>query len=136
LSAPNTYWALGPVGLDLPLFDGGRRRAALRQARAQFDEVTANYRTTVIGAFRDVEDALAAARDLAREADEQKKAVKAAETTSQLSFTRYREGAADYLEVVTAQTDALTAERTLLAVETRRAQASVAIVRALGGPVG
>jgi multidrug efflux system outer membrane protein len=136
LSAPNTFWALGPLGLDLPLFDGGKRRAALRQARAQFDEAAANYRTTVIGAFRDVEDALAAARDLSREADEQQKAVKAAETTSQLSFTRYREGAADYLEVVTSQTDELNAERTLLAVETRRAQASVAIVRALGGPVG
>jgi len=135
LSAPNTFWALGPLGLDLPLFDGGKRRAALRQARAQFDEAAANYRTTVIGAFRDVEDALSAARDLSREADEQQRAVKAAETTSQLSFTRYREGAADYLEVVTSQTDALNAERTLLAVETRRAQASVAIVRALGGPV-
>jgi multidrug efflux system outer membrane protein len=135
LSAPNTFWALGPLGLDLPLFDGGKRRAALRQARAQFDEAAANYRTTVIGAFRDVEDALAAARDLSREADEQQRAVKAAETTSQLSFTRYREGAADYLEVVTSQTDALNAERTLLAVETRRAQASVALVRALGSPV-
>lgn len=135
LSAPNTFWALGPLGVNLPLFDGGRRKAALRQARAQFDESAATYRTTVIGAFRDVEDALAAARDLAREADEQQRAVKAAEATSQLSFTRYREGAADYLEVVTAQTDALNAERALLAVQTRRAQASVAIVRALGGPV-
>ena len=136
LSAPNTFWALGPLGLDLPLFDGGRRRAALRQSRAQFDESAAAYRSTVIGAFREVEDALAAARDLTREAEEQKIAAKAAEATSQLSFTRYREGAADYLEVVTSQTDALNAERTLLAVETRRAQASVAIVRALGGPVG
>lgn len=136
LSAPNTFWALGPLGVTLPLFDGGRRKAAVRQARAQFDEIAAAYRSTVIGAFRDVEDALAAARDLAREADEQQRAVKAAEATSQLSFTRYREGAADYLEVVTAQTDALNAERTLLAVQTRRAQASVAIVRALGGSAG
>lgn len=136
LSAPNTFWALGPLGLNLPLFDGGRRKAGLRLARAQFDEAAAQYRTTVIGAFREVEDALAAARDLTREAEEQSKAVRAAQTTSQLSFTRYREGAADYLEVVTSQTDALNAERALLAVETRRAQASVAIVRALGGPAG
>lgn len=136
LSAPNTFWALGPLGVNLPLFDGGRRKAGLRLARAQFDEVAANYRSTVIGALREVEDALAAARDLAREVEEQQKAVKAAQTTSQLSFTRYREGAADYLEVVTSQTDALNAERALLAVETRRAQASVAIVRALGGPTG
>ncbi len=72
---------------------------------------------------------------MAREVTEQQAAVKAAEATSRLSFIRYREGAADYLEVVTAQTDALNAERTLLAVQTREAQASVAIVRALGGPV-
>jgi len=135
LSAPNAFWALGPLGLNLPIFDGGRRRAVVRQTRAQFDEAAASYRNTVVGAFRDVEDALAAARDLAHEVDEQTVAVKAAETTTQLSLTRYREGAADYLEVVTAQTDELNAERTLLAVETRRAQASVAIVRALGGPV-
>jgi len=136
LSAPNMFWALGPLGLNLPIFDGGKRRAALRLARAQFDENAANYRSTVIGAFREVEDALAAARDLAREVSEQQVAVKAAEATSSLSFIRYREGAADYLEVVTAQTDALTAERALLAVQTREAQASVSIVRALGGPMG
>ena len=136
LSAPNTYWALGPLGLSLPIFDGGRRKAAVRQSRAQLNEAAANYRTTVLTAFREVEDALANARDLAREADEQRVAATAAEATSQLSFTRYREGASDYFEVVTAQTDALNAQRALLAVETRRAQASVAIVRALGGPVG
>ena len=136
LAAPNSFWALGPLGLNLPLFDGGRRKAGLRQARAQFDESAAAYRTTVIGAFREVEDALAAARDLTREAGEQEIAVKAAEATSQLSFTRYREGAATYLEVVTSQTDALNAARALLAVRTRRAQAGVAIVRALGGPIG
>jgi multidrug efflux system outer membrane protein len=134
LSAPNTTWALGPLGLSLPLFDGGRRRAGVRLSRAQYDEVVANYRSSVLGAFREVEDALAAARDLAHEADAQQAAAQAAEATSRLSFTRYREGAANYFEVVTAQTDALNAQRALLAVETRRAQASVAIVRALGGP--
>jgi multidrug efflux system outer membrane protein len=135
LSKPSSFWALGPLGLNLPIFDGGKRRAALRLARAQFDENAANYRTAVIGAFREVEDALAAARDLAHEVTEQQAAVKAAEATSNLSFIRYREGAADYLEVVTSQTDALNAERTLLSVQTRQAQASVAIVRALGGPI-
>lgn len=134
LAAPSTFWALGPLGLNLPVFDAGRRRAAERQARAGFAAAAAAYRSSVIGAMREAEDALAAVRDLAREAEEQRAAVKAAEATSALSFTRYREGASDYLEVVTAQTDALNAERALLAVETRHAQASVAIVRALGGP--
>lgn len=135
LSTPSTFWALGPLGLNLPVFDGGRRRAAERQARAGFDVAAATYRASVIAAFREVEDALAAARDFANEAREQRAAVAAAEATRDLSLTRYREGASDYLEVVTAQTDALNAERTLLAVQTRAAQASVAIVRALGGPV-
>jgi len=134
LSAPNTTWALGPLGLSLPLFDGGRRRAGVRLSQAQYAEIAANYRSTVLTAFREVEDALAAARDLANEAQVQAAAATAAEATSTLSFTRYREGASDYFEVVTAQTDALNAQRALLAVQTRRAQASVAIVRALGGP--
>lgn len=134
LSAPNTTWALGPLGVSLPVFDGGRRRADVRLSRAQFDEVAANYRGVVLTAFREVEDALATARDLAREAAAQAEAAQAAEATSRLAFIRYREGASDYFQVVTAQTDALTAQRALLAVQTRRAQASVAIVRALGGP--
>ena len=134
LTAPDATWSLGPIGLSLPLFDGGRRRAGLALARAQAAEATANYRASVLTAFREVEDALAAARDLSREAADQKSAAEAAEATSRLSFVRYREGAANYFEVVTAQTDALNARRALLAVETRRAQASIAIVRALGGP--
>lgn len=134
LSAPDATWSLGPIGLSLPLFDRGRRHAALNQARAQAAQAVANYRGNVLTAFREVEDALSSARDLTREAAEQKAAAEAAEATSRLSFVRYREGAANYFEVVTAQTDALNARRALLAVETRRAQASIAVVRALGGP--
>ncbi len=107
----------------------------MRLARAQFDENAANYKTTVITAFREVEDSLTDARVLANEVAEQKIGVEAAQATTKLSLIRYREGAADYLEVVTAQTDELNAERSLLAVQTRVSQASVSIVRALGGPV-
>jgi outer membrane protein, multidrug efflux system len=133
-STPSSFWGIGPLSFDLPIFDGGKLRAALRQARSQFDEAAATYRSTVIGAYREVEDSLAAARDMSQEADEQQTAVKAAQATTNLSLILYREGAVNYLEVVTAQTDELTAERALLAVQTRRAQASVAIVKALGGP--
>ncbi|WP_428332174.1 efflux transporter outer membrane subunit [Novosphingobium sp.] len=135
LSQQNTTWALGPLGFNLPIFDGGRRLSAVRLARAQFDENAANYRNTVITAFREVEDSLTDARDLAREVTEQQIAVKAAQATTKLSLIRYREGASNYLEVVTAQTDELNSERSLLAVQTRVSQASVSIVRALGGPV-
>jgi len=132
-SAPNAFWGLGPASVSLPVFDGGKRRAQLRSARAQYDEVAATYRSTVLTAFREVEDQLAASRLLAHEATQQSLAADAAQHTSDLSFTRYREGATDYFEVVTAQTDALNAQRTLLAVQTQRLQAAIALVKALGG---
>lgn len=132
-SSPSVFWGLGPLSTVLNLFDGGRRRAQERLSRAEYDELAAGYRDTVLGAFREVEDSLAAQRLLAQQAVEQRGAADAAARTSDLALTRYRDGAADYLEVTTAQTDALVAARATLSVETRRARAAVALVRALGG---
>ncbi|MFC0307163.1 efflux transporter outer membrane subunit [Rhizorhabdus histidinilytica] len=132
-AAPNGFWGLGPASALLSLFDGGRRKAGVRLSRAEYDEMAADYRGTVLTAFREVEDALAASRHLADQIAQQRSAATAAERTSQLALTRYRDGAADYLEVVTAQTDALDARRALLSAETQRMRASVALVRALGG---
>lgn len=134
-SKPNSFWGLGPASAVLALFDGGRRRAGVRMSRAEYEEMTAGYRETVLGAFRQVEDALAANRHLADQAVSQRGAATAAGRTSELALTRYRDGASDYLEVVTAQTDALEAQRALLAVQTQRMRASVALVKALGGAV-
>lgn len=134
-STPNSFWGLGPASAVLNLFDGGRRRAQVRMSRAEYDELAADYRGTVLTAFREVEDALAANRHLTDQIAQQRSAATAAERTSQLALTRYRDGAADYLEVVTAQTDALDAQRALLSAETQRMRASVALVRALGGAV-
>lgn len=133
LSAPAGFWALGPLSAALDLFDGGRRKARVRISRAEYDEAAANYRAAALTAFREVEDNLAAARLLAVQATDQNTAAAAAARTSDLAFTRYREGAADYLEVVTAQTAALDAEREAIAVQTQRMQTAVALVRALGG---
>jgi multidrug efflux system outer membrane protein len=133
LSAPAGFWALGPLSAALDLFDGGRRRARVRISRAQYDEAAANYREAALTAFREVEDNLAAQRLLATEGADQSAAAAAADRTSDLALTRYREGAADYLEVVTAQTAALDAEREAIAVQTQRMQTAVALVRALGG---
>jgi multidrug efflux system outer membrane protein len=133
LSAPAGFWALGPLSAALDLFDGGRRQARVRISRAEHDEAAATYRAAALTAFREVEDSLAASRLLAAEAADQNAAAAAASRTSDLALTRYREGAADYLEVVTAQTAALDTEREAITVQTQRMQTAVALVRALGG---
>ncbi|WP_372784511.1 efflux transporter outer membrane subunit [Phenylobacterium sp.] len=132
LSAPNTFWMVGPQ-LVGALFDGGRRKAGVRASRAAFDQASANYRGVVLNAFRDVEDQIALANRLAIEAKDQTEAVTAARRTEELANIRYKQGVATYLDVVTAQTAALTAEQSAIQLNTRRLQASVNLTRALGG---
>jgi multidrug efflux system outer membrane protein len=117
------------------LFDGGARAAQVRASRAEFDEAAADYRGTVLTAFREVEDDLALGRQLAAQEADQQLAVRAAEHTRDLALVRYRDGASDYLEVVTAQTAALDAERALLQIHARRLGVAADLVRALGGGV-
>ena len=133
LSSAASYWALGPLSLLAPVFDGGRRNADIRRARADFAETAADYRGTVLTAFREVEDGLAAARHLADAEREQAVAAQAAARTTDLALIRYRDGASDYLEVVVAQTASLAAQRAVLVLRTQRLQAGTAIVRAIGG---
>lgn len=135
LSAANSFWALGPLSAVATIFDGGRRKADVRRARAEFDEASADYRQTVLTSFREVEDNIAAARHLATAEQEQADAASAAGRTRELALTRYHDGASDFLEVVVAQTAALDAERLTIILRTRRLQANVALVRALGGGV-
>ena len=133
LSAPNAFWALGPLSAALSIFDGGANRARVRISRAQYDEAAAGYRSTVLTAFREVEDDLARAHWYATQEADQQAATTAAERTRDLALIRYRDGASDYLEVVTAQTAALDAQRALLQVHTARLQTAVATVQAVGG---
>jgi len=136
INAPNGFWSLGPAALSMPFFDGGRRLAGVRLSRAQYDEIAADYRATVLAAFQQVEDGLAGMTNLASDATNQRDAATAAERTRDLAMIRYRDGATDYLEVVTAQTAALGAEQQAITVETNRMRSSILLVKALGGPVG
>ncbi|TCM19670.1 multidrug efflux system outer membrane protein [Novosphingobium sp. PhB165] len=134
LSAPNSMWALGPLTALLNVFDGGARRAQVKISRAEYDQAAADYRSTVLDAFREVEDSISAMRQLEAQGKAQREAADAAGRTSEIAMSRYRDGASGYLDVVTAQTDALAAQRSAIAVETDRMRAAVAYVRAIGGP--
>jgi NodT family efflux transporter outer membrane factor (OMF) lipoprotein len=132
LSAPSSYWALGPE-LALTLFDGGRRRAGVQAAQAGFDEASAAYRGVVLAAFQQVEDNLALLNRIAEETRQEQEALDAARHTEALATTLYERGAGTYLDVISAQTAALEAERAVIQLQARRLQASVDLVRALGG---
>jgi NodT family efflux transporter outer membrane factor (OMF) lipoprotein len=132
LSAPSTFWAIGPNAL-LTVFDGGLHRAQVAQARAEFDAAAANYRGVVIGAFQQVEDSLANLNHDYDAALEEKAAVEAAQHTLDLSNLLYVRGATDYLTVITAQTALLQAQLQSLNLDTLQLHASVDLIRALGG---
>ena len=131
-SAPSRFWAVG-VPLIGTLFDGGLRRQRLNGAKASFEGAVADYRQVVLTSFQDVEDNLAALRILADESAAQQLAVSAAEHELKLAMQRYQAGAIGYLEVVTAQSMALSNERTAIEIARRRLDASVLLVKALGG---
>jgi NodT family efflux transporter outer membrane factor (OMF) lipoprotein len=132
LDWPSRFWSVGPAAA-LVLFDGNRRRAVSDQAQAAYDGTVAAYRQTVLNAFQDVEDNLAELAILAEEAGIQDAAVKASRRSVAQTTNRYKAGAASYLEVVLAQTFALTNERVAVDISRRRMMASVRLVKAMGG---
>ncbi|CAN7378102.1 efflux transporter outer membrane subunit [Pseudorhodoferax sp. LjRoot39] len=125
-------WGIGAL-LSLPIFDGGRREANLQNAAAQLDVAAAGYRAQVLGAFRDVEDQLAALRLLDAQSQAQGRAVTAATRASALSETRYRNGLVSQIELLDARRSELRNRRQALQVKSAQYQATVGLVRALGG---
>jgi NodT family efflux transporter outer membrane factor (OMF) lipoprotein len=132
LTWPSRFWSIGP-SLVQTVFDAGRRRSLTDQAIANYEATVAVYRQTVLTAFQDVEDNLAALRILADEANQADDAARSAGRSLSLANTRYTGGVTTYLEVITAQTAALANQRAVVDVHTRRLTASVLLIKALGG---
>jgi multidrug efflux system outer membrane protein len=125
-------WGVGAL-LSLPVFDGGRRKATVQQSEAQWDIAAAEYREQVLGAFRDVEDQLSSLRLLADQAAAEREAVDAATRATMLSDTRYREGLVSQLELLDAQRSELANRREAVQVRAAQYQATIGLIRALGG---
>lgn len=129
---PARFWSAGPA-LAETLFDAGLRRATVQQYQAAFDQSVANYRQTVLTAFQQVEDNLAALRILSQEIQQQDAAVKSAQRNLTVATDRYRLGIDPYLNVITAQTSLLSNQQTAVNLRMQQMTASVQLIEALGG---
>lgn len=128
----NRTWSLGPF-ISLPVFDGGRNRAQLALAEAAWQETVALYRQQLLVAFAEVEDALSDIRILSEQAEAQQRALDSARQAAEISSKRYRAGMVSYLEVVVSQRTALATELLVNQVQEQRFQASISLIKALGG---
>lgn len=129
---PSRFWAVGP-SLSLPLFEGGKRRAGVRQAEASYEETVARYRDSVLTAFAEVEDQLAAQRLLADGYEQEASALQSARRQLEISNNRYRSGLVTYLQVAVAQNAVMERERAVARLRGQQYAAAVALVKALGG---
>jgi NodT family efflux transporter outer membrane factor (OMF) lipoprotein len=129
---PSRFWSLGPSLSEL-IFDAGKRRGQVEQAEASYDQAVATYRESVLTAFQQVEDQLAALRILDQESKQQAAAVAYAERSLQLAVNQYEGGITNYLQVITAQETALVNEVTAVQLKTRLMTSAVSLVQALGG---
>jgi len=125
-------YALGPT-IGETFFDGGRRRGISEQALANYDGTTANYRQTVLTAYQQVEDNLVALRVLSHEQEQQRQATASAVESERIFNNRYVGGVDTYLQVITAQTSALANQRNDIDILRRRMDASVLLIKVLGG---
>ncbi|NVM74693.1 NodT family efflux transporter outer membrane factor (OMF) lipoprotein [Duganella sp. SG902] len=131
-NASNNLWSLG-LSAAQTLFDAGATKARVSGAEAARDQAIANYRQTVLTAFADVENQLAATRTLAQQQDLRKAASEAADQVEVQMLNRYRAGQVSYSDVVTAQQTALTARRALVQAQSDRQTTAIALIQSLGG---
>jgi multidrug efflux system outer membrane protein len=129
---PNTVWSYGPQ-ISIPLFDGGQRLSDVQQARANYNESVANYRSTVLNSVRDVEDSLADLRFLARENEALRQSVLSSREATDLEKKRFLVGETNYTDVIVADENRLATERNRAQVRGQEYDATVRLVKALGG---
>jgi multidrug efflux system outer membrane protein len=131
-SLPNSLWSVG-AGAMLPLFEGGLRRAELQRSWSQYAQTRDGYRSTVLAAFEEVEDGLSLTERLSTEVAQQREASDQAMQALNISTMLYEDGLDNYLSVAVAQLTALTAQTAEVQLQVRQLQASVSLIRALGG---
>lgn len=129
---PSKVWSVGP-SVHVPIFEGGRNRANLAASEARYEQAVANYRSTVLNAFRQVEDSLSDVSSIASQNEAIDRALLAARDTVTLADERYRKGLSNYLDVVDAQRLALQAERQQAQLRGERAISTILLAKALGG---
>jgi NodT family efflux transporter outer membrane factor (OMF) lipoprotein len=132
LRAPSRFWTLGP-DIAATIFDGGLRSAQTEAARASYDQAAATYRQAVLTAFQDVEDNLASLRILQNEIVIQQQAVASAQQALAIVNNQYKSGTVGFINVLTAQTTAFTAEQKLATIAGQRMVSAVGLIKALGG---
>jgi NodT family efflux transporter outer membrane factor (OMF) lipoprotein len=132
ISVANEVWSVGGA-LAETVFDGGLRRAQVVAAEAAYYQSVANYRQTVLTAFQQVEDQLAAQRILAKQARVQDDAVKLSRQAVEITLNEYKAGTVSFTTVVTAQATQLSNEQAALAVRQSRFLAGASLITALGG---
>lgn len=129
---PARFWSAGPSASEI-IYDGGRRRAQVAEAQHAYDATVANYRQTVLTAFQQVEDYMAALRILENEQVVEARAVSAASRSLDVSTEQYKAGTVNYLNVLSAQTVVFSDQVSMLDILTRRLTYSVTLIEALGG---
>jgi len=132
IRAPDSLWSIGAAAV-LPLFDAGLRRAELRRVWSQYRQTRDAYRATVLAAFQEVEDGLSLTHRLELEAEQQHRASDEADEALKLATMLYQDGLDNYLSVSVAQVQALAARTVEVQIRTRQVEATIALVRALGG---
>ena len=132
LSLPNSLWSVG-AGAMVPLFEGGLRRAELQRSWSRYAQTRDEYRSTVLASFQEVEDGLSLTQRLATEVTQQREASDQAMQALSISTMLYEDGLDNYLSVAVAQVQALAAQTAEVELQSRQMQASVSLIRALGG---